>query len=151
MRERIGVGLRRAVVERAQGRCEYCGVPDTTTLLPHEPDHIIAVQHGGGTTLENLAYACFECNRFKGPNLTSLDPESGAVTRLYQPRTDQWNVHFHWDGAVIVPLTPTGRATVLLLRLNQEDRVAFRSHLLRQGYVLDGGRSTVARDSGTTE
>jgi hypothetical protein len=138
MRERIGVALRRAVAQRAQGRCEYCGVPDSATLLPHEPDHIVAVQHGGKTTLENLAYACFECNRFKGPNLTSIDSETGAVTALYQPRTDRWESHFRWEGSVIVPLTPTGRATVLLLRINQEDRVAFRTNLLRIGQLFRG-------------
>lgn len=138
MRERIGVALRRAVARRAQSCCEYCGVPDTATLLPHEPDHIVAIQHGGKTALENLAYACFECNRFKGPNLTSIDPETGVVTRLYQPRTDHWENHFRWEGAMIVPLTPVGRATVLLLRLNQEDRIAFRSNLLRRGDELGG-------------
>jgi hypothetical protein len=136
MRERIGATLRRAVAQRAQGRCEYCGVPDSTTLLPHEPDHIVAVQHGGKSVLGNLAYACFECNRFKGPNLTSIDPEDGAVTRLYQPRTDRWDAHFRWEGAVMVPLTPAGRATVRLLRLNQEDRVAFRANLLRPGHTF---------------
>lgn len=136
MSERIGVALRRAAIERAQQCCEYCGVPDTATFLPHEPDHIVAVQHGGETSLENLAYACFECNRFKGPNLTSIDPDTGRVTPLYHPRRQRWGTHFRWQGAVIEPLTATGRATAFLLRLNDEDRTSFRANLLRQGQHL---------------
>src|SRR5690348_2445863 len=87
MSEHVSAGLRRLVVERAEHRCEYCGVPDTSTFVPHEPDHVIAHQHGGTTTADNLAYACFECNRFKGPNLSSIDPLTRIVTTLYSPRT----------------------------------------------------------------
>jgi hypothetical protein len=136
MSDYIGAALRRAVIERAEHCCEYCGVLDTATLLPHEPDHVIAVQHGGATTLDNLAYACFECNRFKGPNLTSIDPDTGRVTALYHPRRYRWGSHFRWRDAVIEPLTATGRATAFLLRLNDEDRVSFRANLLRQGHQL---------------
>ena len=67
MSEPVTVPLRRAAVARAQGRCEYCGMLGTETLLPHEPDHVIARQHGGQTALDNLAYTCFQCNRYKGP------------------------------------------------------------------------------------
>lgn len=136
MSEYISVALRRAVVDRAQHFCEYCGVPDVATLLPHEPDHIVAIQHGGRTALENLCYACFECNRFKGPNLSSVDPDTGMVTDLYHPRKAPWSAHFRWRGGVIEPLTATGRATAFLLRLNIEDRVAFRANLLRRGRAL---------------
>lgn len=52
-------------------------MPDTETLVTHEPDHIIAVQHGGDTSLSNLAYTCHQCNRYKGPNLASIDPDTG--------------------------------------------------------------------------
>jgi hypothetical protein len=136
MSEYISVALRRAVADRAQRYCEYCGVPDTATFIPHEPDHIIAIQHGGETTLENLAYACFECNRLKGPNLTSRDPVTGAVTSLYHPREQKWMDHFRRQDATIESLTATGRATAFLLRLNLEDRVRFRANLLGQGITL---------------
>ena len=133
MSERITVALRRAVIERAQGCCEYCGMPDTETLLPHEPDHVIATQHGGQTALENLAYACFQCNRFKGPNIASLDPATGVLTPLYNPRTAPWAAHFRLSGALIEPLTIIGHATAFLLRLNDPERVTIRANLLRQG------------------
>jgi 5-methylcytosine-specific restriction endonuclease McrA len=54
------------VVERAGNRCEYCLLPQWATLLKHEPDHIISVQHGGKTDEMNLALACAHCNRYKG-------------------------------------------------------------------------------------
>src|SRR5690242_6087305 len=87
MSEHVSAGLRRLVVERAEHRCEYCGVPDTSTFVPHEPDHVTAHQNGDTTTADNLAYACFECNRFKGPNLSSIGPLTRIITTLYSPRT----------------------------------------------------------------
>jgi 5-methylcytosine-specific restriction endonuclease McrA len=70
------------VRERAAGRCEYCRLPETESLYPFEAEHIIAEQHEGPTTLDNLAWACIHCNRPKGPNLTTFDPQTGEITRL---------------------------------------------------------------------
>jgi len=131
--ERVPAALRRGVRARAQGRCEYCGMGDTETLASHEPDHVIATQHGGETTLDNLAYACFQCNRLKGPNLASLDPTTGAVTTLFNPRAERWSAHFHLIDALVVPLTAVGRATASLLRLNDPERVTIRANLLDRG------------------
>lgn len=133
MSERVSKSLRRAVVARAQSCCEYCGLPEGVLALPHEPDHVVATQHGGKTRLDNLAYTCFRCNRLKGPNIASLDPTTGLVTPLFNPRSDLWTAHFAWNGAVIVALTPVGRATIGLLRLNDTERVTLRGSLMRQG------------------
>jgi len=73
--------LRDFVRERAGNRCEYCLVPDVFVSV-HEPDHIIAAQHRGATTPENLALACFDCNRYKGPNISSVDPATEQVGRF---------------------------------------------------------------------
>ena len=54
----IAASLRLAVWRRARGGCEYCLLHERDGLLSHEADHIIAVQHGGATSLENLALAC---------------------------------------------------------------------------------------------
>jgi len=131
--ERVTAALRRAVSERAEGCCEYCGMPDTETLAPHEPDHVIPAQHGGETTFANLAYACFQCNRFKGPNIASLDPATGTLTPLFNPRTARWARHFRLNKAFIEPLTAIGRATMFLLRLNDAERMTIRANLLDQG------------------
>ena len=47
----VSASLRAAVERRANGRCEYCLVPDGAAMWPHEPDHVIAEQHGGRTDL----------------------------------------------------------------------------------------------------
>jgi hypothetical protein len=122
--------IRRQVRDRANGRCEYCRVPQSADLLPFQVDHIIAEVHHGPTVLENLAWSCFDCNVFKGPNLAGVDPASGEVTRLFHPRNDRWAEQFDWNGAVLVGKTPFGRATIDVLRLNLPSRVQHR-HMLQ--------------------
>ena len=117
--------LRLAVAERANGRCEYCGKPQVS-FFPHEVDHVIARKHRGKTDLENLAFSCFECNRYKGSDVASYDPETNQLTPLFNPRADNWRDHFQYDNGYIVPHTPRGRVTVMLLRLNEPSRLAER-------------------------
>jgi 5-methylcytosine-specific restriction endonuclease McrA len=45
--------------------------------VAHHIDHIIAEQHGGATIADNLALACLHCHRPKGPNIASIDVETG--------------------------------------------------------------------------
>lgn len=125
MRSHIPASLRRAVIQRAQHRCEYCHKPSISFFV-HEVDHIIAQKHGGETSLANLAYACFECNRYKGSDIASIDPKTNLVAPLFNPRSQQWPKHFRFDNGKIFPLTPEGRVTVFLLRLNEEERVTER-------------------------
>lgn len=131
---RIPPALRLTVIDRAQGKCEYCQVPQEAELVEYEIDHIIAGQHGGETTLDNLAYACFDCNHYKGPNLASLDPQTGERTWLFNPRIHKWGEHFqlHSDGTV-TSQTPEGRATVQLLCFNISSRVLQRSYTIAAG------------------
>jgi 5-methylcytosine-specific restriction endonuclease McrA len=124
----ISADLRRAVIDQGGGQCEYCHKPQIS-FYAHEVDHVIAVKHGGQTTLDNLAFACFQCNRYKGSDLSSIDPQSNTITPLFNPRTHVWAEHFRLDEAIITPLTPIGRATVSLLRLNSPERVAERRAL----------------------
>jgi HNH endonuclease len=127
---RIDAELRAKVAHRAGFRCEYCLLHEQDAGFAHEVDHIIGRQHGGETADGNLAYACLICNRFKGPNLSSVD-SSGAIIPLFHPRLQRWADHFRLTGAVIQPLTATGEATANLLRLNAVERVVERSVLQR--------------------
>src|SRR4051812_45075515 len=52
-----------------------------------------------------------------GPNLSGIDPISGAVASLFNPRSQVWADHFEIRGAAIIALTPTGRATVRVLEM----------------------------------
>ncbi len=125
--------LRQLVRARATGRCEYCRVREVDVLLPHQPDHIIAEQHGGESTADNLALACIHCNRHKGANIASLDPVTGQLAPLFNPRTQAWSDHFILTGVQIIPLTPIGRVTVRLLRLNDPQRLRVRQALVEAG------------------
>ena len=122
----IDAGLRAEVARRAGHRCEYCGIHEDDAGFAHQVDHIISRKHGGTSALDNLAYACVLCNRYKGSDLTSIDPESGEAVRLFEPRRDQWSDHFRLEADVVEPLSATGRATVRLLRLNALERIAER-------------------------
>ena len=113
---RISLALRKEVRERAKGCCEYCLLPEEQAFFPHEPDHIIATKHGGQSTADNLALACFDCNRFKGSDIASIDPVSAELTRLFDPRTQEWAEHFSIDGELIKPRTASGRVTELVLK-----------------------------------
>jgi hypothetical protein len=126
----VPAAVRRQVIERAGGQCEYCLTPASIALIPHEVDHIIAQKHGGANELDNLAYACALCNQYKGTDIASLDPDTGALAPLYNPRRDRWRHQFDLREAVFVPLTAIGRVTVRLLRLNAAERVAERTILL---------------------
>ena len=76
--------LRQTVRERAGYRCEYCCLPqDAEPFFAYHVEHIVARQHGGRDDSGNLALACYHCNARKGPNLSGLDPESGALVRRF--------------------------------------------------------------------
>lgn len=125
--------VRRLVRLRARNRCEYCLLPDDVSLYPHEVDHVVAAKHGGPTHESNLCLSCWVCNRYKGSDLASIDPQTGAVTPLFQPRQDLWSEHFRLAGAVIDGVTPRGRATVRLLRFNDAEQMELRGLLLSLG------------------
>lgn len=129
----ISERLRRQVQERAHGRRKYCLLHEEGAYYPHEPDHVIAEKHGGPTSLENLALACFNCNRFKGSDLASVDPASGKIALLFNPREQTWSRHFRLNGPLIEGTTASGRATVALFHMNDAERVNLRLGLIELG------------------
>src|SRR5688572_28854587 len=110
--------LRQLVKQRAAGRCEYCGLRQEQEPLAFHVEHIIARQHEGQDTEQNLALACHHCNLHKGTNLSGLDPQTGTLTRSFHPRMEDWSEHFSRQGGETIGLTAIGRATVKLLRMN---------------------------------
>jgi hypothetical protein len=126
----LSTGLRKLVIERAKNRCEYCLLPQSVSLHKHEPDHIVPLQHGGQTDADNLTLSCMRCNRYKGPNIGSFDPETGNLVPFFNPRTQDWANHFELGGAIIRPRTAEARVTVKIFRMNDEDRVLERQRLI---------------------
>jgi hypothetical protein len=104
--------------------------------VPHQIEHIVARQHGGSDDTENLALACHRCNLHKGPNLSGIDPMTGAVEVLFHPRRDRWPGQFMYRGPYIQGLTPSGRATVEVLALNDPRRLELRMELLGSGRLI---------------
>lgn len=64
------------------------------------------------------------------PNLTSIDPATGDVVELFNPRRQIWEEHFAVDVARIQGRTPTGRVTARLLQMNATTQVKIRERLL---------------------
>jgi len=127
----IDAALREFVRVRAAGFCEYCRISEQLTLAEHEIDHVIAVKHGGRTAVENLALCCGVCNRFKGSDIASVEPETGQLTPLFDPRVDCWDDHYQLRDGEILALTAKGRVTVRLLRMNSARRIKERQLLER--------------------
>jgi hypothetical protein len=124
---------RNLVRQRADGRCEYCRFrQDDEPFFRYQIEHVIAQQHGGLDDAENLALACPHCNLHKGPNLAGIDPTDGKIVPLFHPRRERWFDHFALRGALIAGKTPTGRATVRVLNMNDPLRVELRVEVLRQ-------------------
>jgi hypothetical protein len=125
--------LEELVWERAGHRCEYCQLSQENHDLPFQIDHIIARKHRGPTRASNLCLACFACNNHKGTNLSGIDPKTRQVVPLFNPRRHKWHRHFRWQGPVLVGLTPIGRATVIVLEINLDNRVDLRQGLIDEG------------------
>lgn len=122
----VSDALRRLVVERADHACEYCRLPNSLSFYPHEVDHVIALKHKGTTQADNLAYACWRCNRFKGSDLGSFDPVTGDFCFLFNPRQQLWAEHFVTTEGRVLGRSPEGRTTALLLKMNASDRIQER-------------------------
>jgi hypothetical protein len=96
-------------------------------------DHVIAVKHGGATTLENLAVSCLTCNRRKASDIATYDSQRQETVSLFNPRRQHWEEHFSLDGSRLVGKTPEGQATIDFLQLNSFERVQERSELIAVG------------------
>jgi hypothetical protein len=102
--------------------CAYCHSPEKLLGLPLEVDHIIPAAAGGTTELANTCLCCRVCNSYKGQQTHARDPQTGRRIRLFHPRQQRWAAHFIWsaDGTRLIGRTATGRATIGLLRMNNE-------------------------------
>ena len=122
----VSAGLHDEVVRRAGNRCEYCQLSQVGQEAAFHIDHVLPRAAAGPTTADNLALACVSCSLRKGARQTAPDPESGREVPLFNPRTQAWRDHFRWEDEAIVPLSPTGRATVAALAMNRPLIVAIR-------------------------
>jgi hypothetical protein len=125
---------RRHVRERASHACEYCHMPQAYyPTVPFPIDHVVARQHGGRTTIGNLALSCLHDNFHKGPNIAGIDPVTRKLTKLFNPRRHKWSRHFRWDGPYLVGQTAIGRTTIIVLAMNHLEVIRVRRSLIEEG------------------
>ena len=133
--------VRRAeVVDRAGYRCEYCHIPTRGQVATFPIDHVVPRSAGGEHGVENLALTCPRCNANKWTQKAVQDELTDLTVQLFHPRHDDWTEHFAWSiesFGELVGLTPTGRATVTALRINDADSIALRLFLNEVGLFPD--------------
>ena len=122
MPRKISSLLREQVRQRAAFLCEYCHTDEHWQLVPFTVDHIRPTAEGGDDILENLALACFHCNRHKSDQQSVFDAMTQTEIPLFNPRQMLWAEHFCWsgDGLRILPQSDIGRVTIAFLNLNRE-------------------------------
>jgi hypothetical protein len=132
----IPEAVRARVRQRAGDRCGYCLSPQHLVFGWLEVEHVVPPGQGGTDDESNLWLACRFCNTFKSDATEAIDPVSGQRVPLYDPPCQTWSDHFRWseDGARVVGLTPTGRATVAQLQLNFPLAVTVRKNWIDAGW-----------------
>jgi HNH endonuclease len=123
----IPASLRRLIIQRAGDRCKYCSLSQAGQAATFHIDHILPAVAGGQTVADNLALACVSCSLCKGARQMIEDPETGRKVLIFDPRQQNWQEHFRWEGVLVIGLTATGRATIEALDLNRAVILAIRA------------------------
>jgi hypothetical protein len=124
----IPIALRQRVRERFANCCAYCCTAEELTVAIFEIEHIVPRSGSGEMVFENLCLACPTCNRYKADLTSAADSQTQTEAALFHPPQQGWVDHFAWnEGATqIIRLTPTGRATIELLKMNRPQLVRVR-------------------------
>ncbi len=127
----ITAAQKQAIVQRAQGCCEYCISQVKFSPDPFSIEHIVPISKNGTDQLDNLALSCQGCNNRKYTHTEAIDPVTGSTVPLYHPRQQNWTEHFVWseDFSRMIGITPVGRATIVRLDLNRSGVVNLREVL----------------------
>ncbi len=125
---RISRKIQAKVRKEAKNRCGYCLLPQEILMSKLEIEHLTPLAEGGTDEEENLWLACRDCNSFKSSKVYVFDEETGQKVKIFNPRTQIWQEHFIFseDKTTIIGKTPCGRATVIALRMNNEQAVSAR-------------------------
>jgi hypothetical protein len=138
------------VRSQARHRCGYCQSPQHLVMARLEIEHILPLARGGSDDESNLWLACPICNSHKSDKAQAVDPETGTIVPLFNPRAQRWSEHFRWaeDGLRIIGRTPIGRATVVALHLSDAvDALEVRSYWVLAGWHHPPSKASRPRDS----
>lgn len=136
MSPHVPKSLRSKIGEQANHRCGYCLSSEAVVGATMELDHIIPQALGGLDEEGNLWLACPLCNQHKADRVAALDPITGEIVRLFNPRYENWDEHFAWtaDGERIIGKTPAGRARAAALKSNRPTLVIARHAWVQVGW-----------------
>ena len=129
VRRKIPSRNQRLVRQRARQLCEYCHTAEQWQYVRFTVDHVVPLSQGGSDDMDNLALACFHCNRRKAGRVEAVDPVTGETVALFNPRRQLWQDHFVWsaDGLQVIGVTSEGRTTVEALAMNRERVISIRA------------------------
>ncbi len=136
MSQYISENLRNQIADNDKGQCCYCKTNAANSGIPMTHDHIKPISKSGENTFENICLACRSCNEFKSDLVEAIDPLSGEITSLFNPRIQKWSDHFVWssDATRIEGLTTIGRATITCLRMNNSVIIVARRRWAISGW-----------------
>jgi 5-methylcytosine-specific restriction endonuclease McrA len=86
-RSYISSATDKRVRKDAKNRCGYCLSPQHLVMARLEIEHITPLSKGGSNEEANLWLACPICNRYKSDKIEGVDPNSGELVPLFNPRT----------------------------------------------------------------
>ena len=132
----ISKELEREVRFEAKNRCGYCLGEQRYIFTWLEIEHIFPKAKGGKSTKENLWLACRFCNTFKSSQTHAPDPKTKELTKIFNPRTQNWQEHFKFNRnkSEIIGKTLCGRATVAALQINNDLAVDTRKEWVKVGW-----------------
>ena len=107
--------------------CGYCGISETDAGGGLTVDHFEPVSADGDDSDENLVYACFRCNLYKG-DMLPVDANRPVEHRPLRPLTDNLSDHLreNRETARLEALTVTGAFHIASLRPNRLELIAHR-------------------------
>jgi 5-methylcytosine-specific restriction endonuclease McrA len=133
---RVSSKIQAKVRKDAKNRCGYCLLPQEILMGKLEIEHLLPIAKGGTDEEENLWLACRDCNSFKSSKVYVFDDETNRQVKLFNPRTQNWRKHFRFseNKITIIGKTACGRATIVALRMNNEQAVSARSRWVEAGW-----------------
>ena len=131
----IPVELQRQIRTHFRNCCAYCRTAEALTVAIFEFEHIVPRSVGGSTVFDNLCLFCPTCNRYKATLQAALDPTTEQTVPLFHPHRQSWKEHFTWseDGTKLVGLSPIGRATIAVLKINRPQLIRVRRMWVKVG------------------
>jgi HNH endonuclease len=118
----INSSIRQFVRQRAKFLCEYCHSSEEGSTTRFTIDHGQPKSLQGSDDIDNLILACHRCNMRRYNFMTGIDPQTGSIFPLFNPRKQIWAEHFSWstDGLRVIGVTAIGRATCKRLDMNDD-------------------------------